>query len=182
MNKSMQWIVCFGIVAVVLLWGTNVYNGLIEGEEDVSSAWGRVENHYHRRSEIAQTMLTVVGGEVKEDVVRRVHEARLTAAKILIDPQTMTAEMIGAYATAQEELGEALVILEEAAGAHPVLRNNAHYREVLGQLESSENRIIEAREQFNATTEHYNAIVRRFPSDIVAVVFGFEKKPYFEAQ
>ena len=182
MNKSMQWIVCSGIVAVVLLWGTNVYNGLIEGEEEVAASWGRVENHYHRRADIVQTMLAVVGGELKGDVVSRVSEARSNATKIVVDPQTMTSELIATYAAAQDELGVALSALKEAVGGHPALKNNVRYCEVLVQLESSENRIIEAREQYNATTEHYNAIVRRFPSDIVALVFGFDKKPYFEAQ
>ena len=109
-------------------------------------------------------------------------EARAKATQITIDPATATPEQLAAYQAAQGELSQALGRLLAVAENYPDLKANQNFRDLQAQLEGTENRITIARQMFNETAKAYNKTIRRFPNNILAGIFGFEKKPYFEAE
>ena len=184
MSNSMRWVVVLGVLAIIALWGVNVYNGLVEGQEDVESAWSQVENQYQRRADLVPNLVATVKGYVshEQETLEGVIAARSKATQITINPDEITPEQLAAYQAAQGELSQALGRLLAVAESYPDLKANANFRDLQAQLEGTENRIAVARQNFNDTAKNYNTKVRRFPSNIIASMFGFEKKPYFEAE
>ena len=118
----------------------------------------------------------------EQETLEGVIEARAKATQITIDPTNATPEQLAAYQAAQGELSQALGRLLAVAENYPDLKANENFRDLQSQLEGTENRIAIARQQFNDAARQYNQKVRRFPGNIIAGMFGFEKKPYFEAE
>ncbi|MBQ4394951.1 MAG: LemA family protein [Paludibacteraceae bacterium] len=184
MKKLLPWIVVLGILAIIALWVANVYNGLVAAEEQVESAWAQVENQYQRRSDLVPNLVATVKGyaEHESETLQGVVDARARATQITIDPANATPEQLAAYQAAQGELSQALGRLLAVAESYPDLKANENFRDLQQQLEGTENRIAVARQLFNDEARAYNTQVRRFPANIIAGIFGFEKKPYFEAE
>lgn len=180
----MRWVVVLGVLAIIALWGVNVYNGLVEGQEEVESAWSQVENQYQRRADLVPNLVATVKGYAthEQETLEGVIAARSKATQITINPDKITPEQLAAFQAAQGELSQALGRLLAVAESYPDLKANTNFRDLQAQLEGTENRIAVARQNFNDTAKRYNTAVRRFPSNIIAAVFGFEKKPYFEAE
>jgi LemA protein len=183
MKKSLSWIVVLGVLAIIALWVVNVYNGLVEQEETVESAWSQVENQYQRRADLVPNLVETVKGYAKheEETFVSAMEARAKATQITIDPSNVTPEQLAAYQSAQGELSQALGRLMAVAENYPELKAAALFTNLQAQLEGTENRCTIARQQFNDEAKKFNQDVRRFPGNIIASIFGFEKKPYFEA-
>ena len=183
MKKIFGWILILGVCGVLALWVVNVYNELVEQEETVESAWSQVENQYQRRADLVPNLVATVKGYAthEQETLEGVMEARAKATQITIDPSNATPEQLAAYQQAQGELGQALGRLMAVAESYPELKANENFMNLQSQLEGTENRCTIARQQFNETARQYNTIVRRFPGNIVAMIFGFQKKPYFEA-
>ena len=173
-----------GVLAIIALWGVNVYNSLVEDQESVESAWSQVENQYQRRADLVPNLVATVKGYAKheEQTLEGVVEARAKATSLTIDPTNITPEQFAAFQAAQGELSQALGRLLTIAESYPDLKANENFRDLQAQLEGSENRIAVARQLFNEAARTYNTRVRRFPSNIIAICCGFEKKPYFEAE
>ena len=184
MSKSMRWVVVLGVLAIIVLWGMNVYNGLAEGQEDIESARSQVENQYQRRADMIPNLVTFVKGYANHDQesLEGVIAARAKATQISIHPEELTQEQMAAFQAAQGELSQALDRLFAVAERYPEMKANANFRDLQIQLEVAENRIAVARQYFNETAKAYNKQVRRFPSNIIAAMFGYEKTPYFEAE
>jgi LemA protein len=183
MKKIFGWILILGVCGVLALWVVNVYNELVEQEETVESAWSQVENQYQRRADLVPNLVATVKGYAthEQETLEGVMEARAKATQITIDPSNATPEQLAAYQQAQGELSQALGRLMAVAESYPELKANENFLNLQSQLEGTENRCTIARQQFNETARQYNTIVRRFPGNIVAKIFGFQKKPYFEA-
>lgn len=184
MKKLRLLIVVLGVSAVIALWGVNVYNGLVEDQENVETAWSQVENQYQRRADLVPNLVATVKGYAahEQQTLVGVMEARAKATEISIEPDNITAEQLGAFQTAQRELTRALERLLLVAENYPSLKADEEFRNLQSQLENSENRIAEARQAFNNAAMEYNKLVRRFPSNIVARLLDFGKKAYFEAE
>lgn len=184
MKKISSWIVVLGVLAVIALWAVNVYNSLVAQEEQVETEWAQVENQYQRRADLVPNLVATVKGYAthEQETLEGVISARAKATQITIDPANATPEQLAAYQAAQGELSQALGRLLAVAESYPDLKANENFRDLQAQLESTENRITVARQTFNDTARQYNTKVRRFPGNIIAGIFGFEKKPYFEAE
>lgn len=184
MKKLLPWIVVLGILAIIVLWIVNVYNGLVASEEQVESAWAQVENQYQRRSDLVPNLVATVKGYAshEKETLQRVVNARARATQITIDPSNTTPEQLAEFQAAQGELSQALGRLLAISENYPDLKANENFRDLQQQLEGTENRIAVARQLFNDEAMNYNTKVRRFPGNIIASYFGFEKKPYFEAE
>ena len=184
MKKLLPWIVILGVLAIIALWAVNVYNGLVENEENVESAWSQVDNQYQRRADLIPNLVATVKGYAahEEETLVGVMEARANANRFNIDPATITPEQLAEYQAAQGELSRALGRLMLVSERYPDLKADENFRQLQTQLETTENRIAVARQQFNETANEYNKQVRRFPSNIIAAMFGFDKKAYFEAE
>ena len=184
MKKLLPWIVGLGILAIIALWVANVYNAFIASEEEVESSWAQVENQYQRRADLVPNLVATVKGYAahEQQTLEGVVEARAKATQITIDPATATPEQLAAYQAAQGELSQALGRLLAVAENYPDLKANQNFRDLQAQLEGTENRITIARQMFNETAKAYNKTIRRFPNNILVGIFGFDKKPYFEAE
>lgn len=181
-NKSL-WIV-LGIVAVVLLWGVSAYNGLVSKDEQVSSAWANVETVYQRRADLIPNLVNTVKGYAahENETLMAVTEARAKSTSISIDPSTATPAQVEAWMNAQGEVGAALGRLIAISENYPELKADKNFLELQKQLEGTENRISTERRKYNETVRLYNTKIRRFPTNLIAGMFGFEKCVMFEAQ
>lgn len=184
MKKALPWIVVLGVLAIIVLWGIGRYNAMVSAEENVETAWSQVENQYQRRSDLIPNLVETVKGYAahESETFEGVMAARARATQVVIDPANATAEQIASYQAAQGELTQALGRLMAVAEAYPDLKANENFMNLQSQLEGTENRITVARNNFNEVARAYNTMIRRFPTSIIASMFGFEKKPYFEAQ
>ena len=181
-NKSL-WVI-LGIVAVVLFWGVSTYNGLVSRDESVSSAWANVETVYQRRADLIPNLVNTVKGYAAHEskTLMEVTEARAKSTAISIDPSTATPAQMEAWMQAQGEVGSALGRLIAISENYPELKANQNFLELQKQLEGTENRISTERRKYNEVVRNYNAKIRRFPTNLIAGMFGFEKRVMFEAQ
>ena len=160
------------------------YNTFVTMQENVENAWGQVQTQYQRRADLVPNLVATVKGYAAHEqaTLVGVMEARAKASQITIDPTNATPEQLAAFQSAQGELSQALGRLMAVAENYPNLKANDNFRQLADQLEGTENRIAYARNLFNDCAKEFNSSIRRFPGNIVASMFGFERKPYFEAE
>ena len=193
------WIIAIAIVAVLVIWFATGYNSLVKQEEGVKTAWSQVENQYQRRSDLIPNLVNTVKGYAshesetlegvlagrtavgKSDTLEGGVAARARATQTTIDADNLTPEAIEKYQAAQGELTAALGRLLMIQENYPDLKANQNFSELQAQLEGTENRIATERRNFNEAARAYNTRVRRFPTNIIAGLFGFGQYPYFEA-
>lgn len=176
------------VVAAVLLggflWVKSVYNQLVVSDEYVQSMWAQVENVYQRRADLIPNLVSTVKGYAahESETLESVVAARSKATQVTVDPSDLTPEALARYNAAQGELSSALGKLLMIQESYPDLKANQNFLELQAQLEGTENRIATERMKFNDAVKSFNTGIRRFPDNIIASMFGFEKKGYFEAQ
>ena len=184
MKKGGLIILILSIIAILVFWGIGGYNGLVSTQESLNKSWANVENQYQRRADLIPNLVETVKGYAKHEssTFEAVVNARSKATQMTIDPTNLTPEKLQEFQAAQGELSSALGRLLLLREAYPELKANQNFIELQAQLEGTENRIAVAREQFNQEVQSYNTTVRRFPKNIIAGLFGFERKPTFEAE
>ena len=182
MKKST--IIILAVVAIVAIWGITGYNGMVKADEAVSTAWSNVENQYQRRADLIPNLVNTVKGYAahEKETLDAVISARTRATQVTVDAGNLTPEKLQEYQEAQGEIGTALGRLLAITEAYPDLKANQNFLELQAQLEGTENRISVERRNFNDVAKSYNTSIRTFPKNILAGMFGFEKRPYFEAQ
>ena len=184
MKKNKGLIITIVVIVLVALWGILSYNGLVGMDENVSNQWANVETQYQRRSDLIPNLVNTVKGYAKHEsqTLEAVMAARSQATQVKIDPSNCTPQQLAAYQKAQGDVTTALGKLLAITENYPDLKANQNFLELQSQLEGTENRINVARKDFNDTAKKYNTSLRRFPRNIVASMFGFEKRNYFEAE
>ena len=178
--KKWIWI---GVVAVVAIFFYATYNGFVNREEGLKSAWSNVETQYQRRADLIPNLVNTVKGYAAHETqtLNEVTEARARATSINLSADDLTPERLAQVQRAQAEVRSALGRLIAVSESYPDLKANQNFLELQAQLEGTENRIAVARKDFNAAAQQYNVSVRRFPANLVARMFGFGQKPYFES-
>ena len=181
-NKTL-WIV-LGVVAVVVVWAIISYNGLVTKQEKVSEAWANVETVYQRRADLIPNLVATVKGYAahEEQTLMAVTEARAKSTSLNIDPTTATPEQMAEWTKRQNEVGSAIGRLIAISESYPDLKANQNFMDLQKQLEGTENRISTERREYNQQVRDFNASIRRFPTNLIASIFGFEKMEMFEAQ
>lgn len=184
MKKNKGLIITIVVIALVAIWGISSYNGLVSMDENVSNSWANVETQYQRRSDLIPNLVNTVKGYAKHEseTLESVMAARSQATQVKIDPSNCTPQQLAAYQKAQGDVTTALGKLLAITENYPDLKANQNFLELQSQFEGTENRINVARKDFNDTAKKYNTSLRRFPRNIVASMFGFEKRNYFEAE
>lgn len=178
---------CLGIILIaviaLILWGLGKYNSLVSQDENVNKAWAQVENQYQRRADLIPNLVETVKGYAahESETLQNVIEARAKATSVTVDPNNLTEEALKQYQQAQGELSNALGRLMVTIERYPDLKANQNFLELQSQLEGTENRVNNARDAFNEAAQTYNTMVRKFPANIVASIFGFKNKAYFAA-
>ena len=176
-------IVIVAVVLVLFFWIKGMYNSMVRTDETVSQAWAQVENVYQRRADLVPNLVATVKGyaEHESSTLEAVVEARAKATQATVDPSTLSEEELARFMSVQNELGTAIGRLLVSVERYPDLKANQNFLELQAQLEGTENRITVERQKFNEAARNYNVTIRRFPNNIFAGMFGFEKKGYFEA-
>jgi LemA protein len=172
------------VIGAIAIWLISSYNGMVKMDEEVSSAWSNVENQYQRRADLIPNLVNVVKGYAshEKETFEAVVSARSKATQVTVDPENLTPEKLQEYQKAQGEVGATLGRLLAITESYPELKANENFKELQAQLEGTENRISVERRNFNEIARTYNSAIRSFPRSIIAGMFGFEKRPYFEAE
>lgn len=172
------------VLAVIVVWGIGAYNSIVKNEEGVKSAWSQVENVYQRRADLIPNLVATVKGYATHEsaTLEGVVEARAKATQMTVNVDDLSEEKIAEFQKAQGELGSALGRLMAITEAYPDLKANENFRDLQAQLEGTENRIAVERKAYNQVAQEYNTSIRVFPRNIIASVFGFKVKGYFEAE
>lgn len=185
MKKGTITLLVIGVLILIMVGGTlTTYNGLIAKDEAVATAWGNIQSQYQRRADLIPNLVSTVKGYAKHEseTLENVMAARAKATQVTINSDNLTPEKLKQYQAAQGELSQALGRLMAVSENYPNLKANENFSELQAQLEGTENRINESRQIYNSAVQTYNVSVRRFPANIVAGMFGFDKKDQFEAE
>ena len=181
MSKSL-----IGIIAAVVIiggWAVSAYNGMVGVQEEATTALANVQSAYQRRADLIPNLVETVKGYAahEQGTFEAVVNARAKATQITLDPTNLTPEKLQEFQKVQGELGSALGRLIAVQENYPDLKANENFKDLQVQLEGTENRINEARNKFNAVVQNYNVVIRSFPKNILAGMFGFDKMTKFEA-
>jgi len=160
------------------------YNSLVEKQQGVEEAWAQVESQYQRRADLITNLVNTVKGYSthEEQTLTKVVEARAKATSVTIDAKDLNEENLARYQQAQNELSGALKSLLAVTEAYPDLKANENFLGLQAELEQTENRVATERKRYNDEVEKYNVKVLRFPGNIFASMFGFQKRDMFKAE
>jgi LemA protein len=181
------WIILAIIVVVVLVIYSSVkgtYNSMVTMDETVAANWAQVENVYQRRADLIPNLVNTVKGYAahEQETFQAVIEARSKATSVTVDPTNMDPQALEQFQSAQNGLSSALSRLMVVVEQYPDLKANQNFLDLQAQLEGTENRIAVERRRFNDSARAFNTYIRKFPKNIYASLFNFEKKAYFEAE
>ncbi|SKC74465.1 LemA family protein [Ohtaekwangia koreensis] len=173
------------ILAVLILYGffAGRYNTMVELQENIPKEWAQVESQYQRRADLIPNLVNTVKGyaNFEQETLTKVIEARASATQVKVDPSNITPEQLQKFQQAQNGVGSALSRLLVVAENYPELKANQNFLDLQAQLEGTENRIAVARNRFNEVVQPYNVYIKRFPNNMLAGMYGFTSKGYFEA-
>jgi LemA protein len=182
LNKTL--IAIIAAVVVIGGWAASGYNSMVSEQEKATTALANLQSAYQRRADLIPNLVEVVKGYAshEKETLEGVVAARSKATQVTLDPTNMTPEKLKEFQQAQGELGAALGRLIAIQENYPDLKANENFRDLQVQLEGTENRINEARNAFNGVIQQYNTVIRKFPKNLLAGMFGFEKMDKFEAE
>ncbi len=180
-------LITLGIILVVgfILYRVfaGAFNNMVAKEEQVTGAWAQVENVYQRRADLIPNLVNTVKGyaDFEQETLQGVIEARSKATGVNVNADDLSPEKIQKFQEAQQGLSSALSRLMVVVERYPDLKANQNFLQLQSQLEGTENRISVERRRFNEVTQDYNTYIRSFPQTMLAGMYGFDKKGYFEA-
>jgi LemA protein len=178
-HRVLAWLAAAFAVLGLSGCGYNQFQTLDEG---VKAAWSEVVNQYQRRADLIPNIVNTVKGEAnfEQETLTRVIEARAKATSIQVTPETLNnPEAFSRFQQVQGELSSALSRLMAVSEAYPNLKANQGFQDLRVQLEGTENRITVARNRYIKTVADYNVLARQFPTNLTAMIFGYEVKPNF---
>ncbi len=185
MKKSVIVIIVLVLVGLFIYFSVrNTYNNMVGYNENVAEKWSQVENVYQRRADLIPNLVNTVKGyaEFERETLTQVIEARSKATSVNVNADNLNPAMFQQFQEAQGELSSALSRLLVTIERYPDLKANQNFLDLQAQLEGTENRISTERRKFNQVTRNYNTYIKKFPQVMFANMFGFEPKPYFEAE
>jgi LemA protein len=181
-------LVALVVIAIVLVavvgWAVSVNNSLVRLEQDVNAKWAQVQNQYQRRADLVPNLVETVKGFATQErtVLEEVTRARASASSIQLTPEALNdPKALERFQAAQAQLSGALSRLLVTVERYPELKSNQNFLALQSQLEGTENRIAVERKRFNESVQAYNTELRLFPGNLVAGMFGFRPKAFFEA-
>src|SRR3954467_3886951 len=191
MNKSIMG--CGGIVIILVvialvfgLFLLGKYNGLVTLDQEVNKKWGDVQTVYQRRADLIPNLVNTVQGAAnfEKSTLVEVTNARASVGRVQLDPNKAptSAAQLQAFQQAQGDLSNALSRLLVVSERYPELKANQNFLSLQAQLEGTENRISVERNNYNEVVQRFNTAVRRFPTNLMAGMFGFGPRPFFNAQ
>ena len=174
----------FALVISAMLSGCG-YNEFQSKDEATKAAWGEVVNQYQRRADLIPNLVNTVKGYAthEKDTLEAVTRARAAATSVQLTPEALNdPAALAKFQQVQGELTQALSKLMMVVEAYPDLKANANFRDLQSQLEGTENRITVARQRYIAAVQDFNIQVRKFPTNLTAMMFGYKVKPSFTVE
>ena len=174
--------IIIGVLLLLAVWIGGTYNSLVQSRESVNTAISNVDSQYQRRGDLIDNLVATVKGssDFEQETLTAVTEARSKASGVTIDANS-SPEQIQQYVEAQNQTTSSLNRLLVTVESYPNIKSTDAYRDLLSQLEGTENRIQFARSSFNEAARAYNVRVQTFPTNVLAGMFGFAPQAYFEA-
>src|SRR6202162_124251 len=190
MNKFALGVVVFVVLLFVAVFAAlavgGSYNRLVRLQQAVDQSWAQVQNVYQRRADLIPNLVNTVSGAAsfEKSTIVEVTNARASVGRVQIDPNKAPtdAAQLEQFQAAQGQLSNALSRLLVVVERYPELKANQNFLSLQAQLEGTENRISVERGNFNKAVQDYNVAVRRFPTNMIAGMFGFQSRPFFNAQ
>jgi LemA protein len=183
--KSRNLILIIVLAGILILNGCRCggYNKMISLDENVKNKWNNVQSDYQRRADLIPNLVSTVKGAANFETttLTQIIEARAKATSMNVNAENLTPEKMQQFQQAQGQLGGALSRLLVVAEQYPTLQATQSFRDLQAQLEGTENRIKVSRNDFNTSVQEYNSVVRRFPNNLFAGMFGFRVRPGFTA-
>jgi LemA protein len=184
---------CGGVLVLLLvvalvagLWLKGTYNNLVTLDQEVNKKWGDVQTVYQRRADLIPNLVSTVAGAAnfEKSTLTEVTNARASVGRVQLDPNKAPtdAAQLQQFQQAQGQLGNALSRLLVVSERYPELRATRNFQELQAQLEGTENRIAVERNNFNTAVQDYNTTLKRFPTNFVGGMFGFQVRPFFQSQ
>lgn len=184
MKKWLPILILLGIIVIAGFYMMNLNNELVKLDEKATAQWANVESSYQRRADLIPNIVNTAKGyaEFEQETLLKVTEARSKATSINIDPSNITPEQLQQFQQAQAGLTSALSRLLAVFERYPELKANEQFKELINELERTENRINVERNRFNEEARLFNTEVKQFPAKLFAGMLGFSDKAYFEAE
>lgn len=183
MNNRRSLYIAGAIAALVIIFCIVSYNSLVKKDEKVKKQWNEVQSAYQRRLDLVPNLVTVVKGaaDFEHTTLDKVTEARAKAGSVTFSADSISSDNYQKQTAAQNELAAAANNLMIRVENYPTLKGTEAFAGLQAQLEGTERRIKFSRKDFNDAIQDYNSSVRRFPTKIVAGLFGFKTKEGFQA-
>lgn len=168
----------------IVSWGVSSYNSLVISGQNVNEKLAQVQNVYQRRSDLIPNLVATTKGYAKHEsgTLDAVISARARATQTTINLADVSPEMLSRFQQAQGELSGMLSRLMVVVERYPDLKANENFRNLMTQLEGTENRIAVERREYNIAARDYNTSLQVFPKSMIAKYFGFKEKPFFQAE
>ena len=185
MNKTLLTVlIVLGVIALVIFWGVGSRNSMATSDQDVKAKWANVQSAYQRRADLIPNLVKTVQGvaNFEKSTLTAVIQARASATQMKLDSKDLSPENLQKYQAAQSTLGGALSRLMVVAENYPQLKATENFSELQAQLEGTENRIKEERDNFNTAVQGYNTLIVTFPNNLIASFSGFAEKGFFQAE
>ncbi|MFJ7748003.1 LemA family protein [Peribacillus sp. NPDC097295] len=167
------WLIGLVVVVLLIIFGATSYNSLVSSSEDVDNKWSQVDNQLKRRADLIPNLVETVKGYASHETeaIKAVSDARAKLAGA-----NTTEDAIGADQELSGALSRLLVVVEK----YPNLKANENFKSLMDSLEGTENRLTVARKDYNDEVTSYNKTIKRFPKNLMAGMFGFDARPYYE--
>ncbi|KJJ39954.1 LemA family protein [Aequorivita vladivostokensis] len=183
MKKWLPIIIILGLILIIGGYLASLNNKLVELDQKATAQWANVESSYQRRADLIPNIVSTAKGyaEFEQETLVAVTEARSKATSINIDPSNITPEQLAQYQQAQAGVSSALSRLLAVFERYPDLKANENFKELINELERTENRINVERNRFNEEARLFNTEIHKFPTKMFAGLLGFHEKAYFKA-
>lgn len=183
MKKWLPVIIILGIIVLIGLYMASLNNKLVVLDQNATAQWANVESSYQRRADLIPNIVKTAKGyaEFEQSTLIAVTEARSKATSVNIDPSNVTPEQMAQFQQAQAGVTSSLSRLLAVFERYPDLKANENFKELINELERTENRINVERNRFNDTARAFNTKVNKFPTKMFAGMLGFHEKPYFKS-
>ena len=180
----MEIIIALGVIALIAIFLVVQYNRLIRLNVAVDESFAQIEVQLKRRADLIPNLVKTVQGvaNFEKSTLTAVIEARASATQMKLDSKDLSPENLQKYQAAQSSLGGALSRLMVVAENYPQLKATENFSELQAQLEGTENRIKEERDNFNTAVQAYNTLIVTFPNSLIASFSGFAEKGFFQAE
>ncbi|MFN5224106.1 MAG: LemA family protein [Bacteroidota bacterium] len=180
----MRKLLIFGSIALLFVWWlSSSYNRLVSKNEEANAAWQNVESDYQRRLDLIPNLVSTVKGyaDFEKSTLEAVVQARAQATQVKFDATNLNKENLQKFQEAQGAVSSSLSRLLVTVEQYPNLKANQNFLELQAELTGTENRIKVSRNNFNEAVKNYNLSVKSFPTNIMASMFGFQARAYFES-